>query len=411
MDLDLSDPGLLLRDDVLADPRPLYDKLRREAPVWRLPGHDSYLVADPALIRDVVARPEEFSSNLVSVLHRDDRGGLTTYPLTPFGDPVNTLATADPPAHTRHRKLLQPHLSPAAIAELEPVLLRIVEAQLAPLLAEGHGDLVTDFSDPVPAQAICEIIGLAPSDAARLVPLVAGIGTLLDGVADLGGMDQAGAAALDLLLYAQERVTAALVRNPDHRIGLLSVLVDGIVAGEITPDEARDLVVLLINAGTETTSSLIATAVRILATRADIQEDLRANPERIPDVIEDVLREDGPFQFHYRWTTTDAVVGEHRVPANSRVLLMWAAANRPSPDPPIDSGAQQMGRRAPHFAFGRGLHFCIGAHLARLESRVAIERLLARTATWRLDPDRAPTLRPSIFLRRHSSLPVILEQR
>src|SRR5215831_19078605 len=132
MDYDLSDPTLLLRDDVVADPRPLYDTLRRRAPVWRLPGQDSYLVADPRLIREVVGRPTEFSSNLVSLLHRDADGRPVAFPMAPFGDPVHVLATADPPVHTRHRKLLQPHLSPAAVARLEPMLRQAVDDRVAP---------------------------------------------------------------------------------------------------------------------------------------------------------------------------------------------------------------------------------------------------------------------------------------
>ena len=108
-------------------------------------------------------------------------------------------------------------------------------------------------------------------------------------------------------------------------------------------------------------------------------------------------------------TTTDALLAEHRIPAHSRVLLMWAAANRHSPDDPDELPAGPEGKGSPpHFAFGRGMHFCIGAHLARLEGRIAIERLLARTAAFTLDPDQPPTLRPSIFLRRHASLPVIV---
>ncbi len=410
MSFDLADPGLLLSDRVLSDPRPLYDVLRREAPVWRIPGQNSYLVSDPVLIRDVVARTSEFSSNLVSVLHRDDGGGLVAFDLTPYGDPANTLATADPPVHTRHRRLLQPHLSPAAISALEPVLVRIVQEQLDPMLVEGQGDFVTGFSDPVPARAICTVIGLPLSDVGRLVNLVADIGALLDGVTDLEGIGRASAAALELLVYARKQVDAALQRPSESSVGLLAALADGIGAGRLTPDEAMNLLVLLINAGTETTSSLLATAVKTLATKADLQEHLRSNPQSIPDAIEGFLREDGPFQFHYRWTTTDTILADHRIPAHSRVLLMWAAANRPSHDEPDEMATEAESKGLPpHFAFGRGLHFCIGAHLARLEGRIAIERLLAETSSFTLDPDTPVTLRPSIFLRRHTSLPVVLE--
>jgi len=411
VDVDLADPRLLLRADVLADPDVLYDVLRREAPVWRVPGQDSYLVADPGLIREVVARPEEFSSNLVSVLYRDDGGGFAVFEMTPYGDPVNTLATADPPVHTRHRKLLQPHLSPAAISGLAPSIVRIVDEQLSPMLVQGRGDFVSGFSDPVPARAICEVIGLPPVDAPRLVKLVAGTGALLDGVTDLNGIGQAAAAALELLVYAQEQMDATIERPPEERLGLLAALVDAIDTGIVSYDEVRNLLVLFINAGSETTSSLIATAVKTLGQRPDLQEHLRSNPKQIPDAIEDFLREDGPFQFHYRWTTTDATLGDQRIPAHSRVLLMWAAANRPSTGEsavgPTERGDMHQ---APHFAFGRGLHFCIGVHLARLEARVAIERLLVRTAAFTLDPDQPPTLRSSIFLRRHASLPILIDK-
>lgn len=337
---------------------------------------------------------------------------MVAFDLAPYGDPVNTLATADPPIHTRHRRLLQPHLSPKAISALEQVFVGIVDEHLAPLLAAGRGDFVTGFSDPVPARAICEVIGLPPSDAGRLVTLVAGTGALLDGVTDLDGIGLASTAAIDLLVYAQGRMDAALECSPKDRNGLLAVLVDGVEAGEINPGEALNLLVLLINAGTETTSSLLATSVTRLAANVDLQEHLRFDLEAIPDAIEDFLRDDGPFQFHYRWTTMDTLLADHRIPAHSRVLLMWAAANRRAPEEPDERNATSDARDlSPHFAFGRGMHFCIGAHLARLEGRVAIERLLARTTEFALDPGQPPSLRPSIFLRRHTSLPILVKSR
>jgi cytochrome P450 len=142
----------------------------------------------------------------------------------------------------------------------------------------------------------------------------------------------------------------------------------------------------------------MATTIEILARDHDLQCQLRCEPERIPDTLEDVLRQDGPIQYHYRFTRSKAINGGTSIPANSRVLLMWAAANRPHLDDPE--------RRAPHYAFGRGLHFCIGAPLARLEARVVIEQLLRRTSEFSLDREAAPVRRPSISLRRHVSLPI-----
>ena len=127
MDFDLDDPKLLLRDDVLDDPRPLYDALRRRAPVWRLPGQQTYLVSEPDLIRDAVGRPAEYSSNLVSLMHRGPGGAPVPFRIAGLGDPIHVLATSDPPVHTRHRRLLQPHLNAVAITPLEPWLREVVE--------------------------------------------------------------------------------------------------------------------------------------------------------------------------------------------------------------------------------------------------------------------------------------------
>ena len=409
MEFDLSDATLFLRDEVVADPRPLYDTLRRQAPVWPLPGQNSYLVSDPTLIREAVSRPEEFSSNLVSLLYRDAGGCPVAFDIAPFGDPLHVLATADPPNHTRHRKLLQPHFSASAVARLEPTVRRVVDQQLAPLLAAGRGDIVASLSDPLPAFTICYLIGLPPDDISRLIPLVADVSLLLDGVTDLDGMGRAGTAALKLSEYAQTHLDAARARPSAERSGLLAVLVDAIDSQVLASHEAVALLLQFFTAGTETTSSLIANATETLARQADLQERLRGHPEQIPEALEDILRDDGPFQFHYRWTTTDTSLGDVPIPANSRVLLLWAAADRPSPQEPASAHQDSDGAgRGPHFAFGRGLHFCIGAPLARLESRIAIERLLAQTSRISLDPDYPPVRRPSILLRRHASLPVSL---
>ena len=362
--------------------------------------------------REVVSRPTEFSSNLVSLLYRGADGCPVAFDVAPSGDPIHVLATADPPVHTRHRKLLQPHFNAAAVVRLEPTLRQVVDRQLAPLLAAGRGDIVASVSDLLPALAICTIVGLPPDDASHLIQLVTGMSPLLDGVTDLDDIAHAATATLELLEYAQTQVDAACNRPISTPLsGLLAVLSDGIDSGLLTAGEARDILVQLFSAGTETTGSLIANAVETLARQDDLQQRLRSDPEAIPAVLENILRDDAPFQFHYRWTATDTTLGGVPIPANSRVLLLWAAANRLSPEVPGGARQDLDGAGAGnHYAFGRGLHFCIGAPLARLESRIAIERLLAQTSRFSLDPDHPPVRRPSIFLRRHTSLPVILDR-
>ena len=406
MEFDLDDPKLLFRDDVLADPRPLHDFLRREAPVWRIPGQDTYVVSDPALIRDAVARPAELSSNLVSLLHRDEHGAPVPFGLAPLGDPIHVLATADPPIHTRQRRFLQPHLNAVAVAPLEPAIREIVETQLAPILDAGRGDAVAQLADPVPALALCHLAGLPLDEAPRLIALVADINPLLDGLSGIASLEKAAVAVAGLHGYAEERLADALARPSTERRGLLGVFSDGIDAGAITAGETRDILIQLFTAGTETTSSLTANAIELLARRPDLQTALRGQPERIPGALDELLREDGPFQFHYRWSTVDTTLGAFSIPANSRVLLMWAAANRPAPE----GHGDERDASDVHYAFGRGIHFCVGAPLARLESRIVLSTLLARTAKVDLDPDRPPVRRRSIMLRRHASLHVVVDR-
>jgi cytochrome P450 len=158
----------------------------------------------------------------------------------------------------------------------------------------------------------------------------------------------------------------------------------------------------------------LSTALETLACDRALQARLRAEPELIPGVIEEILRSDGPFQFHYRYTPADTSLGGVDIPAKSRVMLMWAAANRPTPGAPAPellSPDATAGRTAPHYAFGRGLHFCIGAPVARLEARLALVGVLAATTNFELDPAHPPTRRPSIFIRRHATLSLVVHAR
>ena len=402
--IDLDDPGVLLRDDVLDDPRAFHETLRREAPVWRIPGQDTYVVSSPTLVREVVRRTDDFSSNLVSIVHDDGSGRPVPFGMAPFRDPINVLSTADPPDHTAHRALLQPALSPAALAALEPRVHAIVEEQFAPLLARRGGDLVADFSDVVPARTICAIIGIPDAEAPRVIDLVAGTGALLDGVTDPDGMVTAMGRAGELYTFVSDRLGRALERVPGERSGLLAVLGEGISNGTFTVNDVHSVLLTLVSAGSDTTASLLATATERLARDQDRQSALRREPARIPDAIDDILRDAGPFQFHYRYVPHDTVLGDVVIPAHSRVMVMWAAANLSESD-----ASNTDGRMPPHFAFGRGIHFCIGAPVARLEARIALEHMLSTTSAIRLDPERPPTRRPSIFMRRHRTLDLVID--
>jgi cytochrome P450 len=405
---DLSDPSLLLRDDVVADPYEFYDVLRTEAPVWAVPGQDTFLVSDPDLIREAVARTGDFSSNLVALLHRGPNGTLQRLGLAPMGDPSHVLAIADPPDHSAQRRLLQPHLSIAAVGRYEPRMRQIIDGLLEPLLDAGGGDAVELLCDPFPAFALCLVSGLPEADVPSIVSMVSRTALLIDGVTDDAGMAEAAAGALDLITYGADQLDLALGRPPDDST-LLGVLAAAVSDGTLNRDQASNILTQLFTAGTETTTSLIARSIETLATHPALQQQLRDETGRIPAFLEEVLRHTGPFQFHYRWTPDGTDLGDTHIPAGSVVLLMWAAADRcanaePSNEEPFDLDDDSK----THFAFGRGLHFCIGAHLARLEARLATEHVLARTTDIRLDRAHKPSMRPSLSIKRMTSLPILV---
>jgi cytochrome P450 family 144 len=171
------------------------------------------------------------------------------------------------------------------------------------------------------------------------------------------------------------------------------------------------MLVQLVGAGGESTAGLIGNAARILAEHPDLQEQLRAGPELIPAFLEEVLRVESPFRGHYRVVRRSCRLGDAALVEGDHLVLHWGAANRDD-DEFADADRIVLDRSGsrPHLAFGRGLHFCVGAPLARLEARVAIAMLLAQTRWFRIDPDVAPVWVPSIFVRRHASLHLHLDR-
>jgi cytochrome P450 len=162
-----------------------------------------------------------------------------------------------------------------------------------------------------------------------------------------------------------------------------------------------------LSAGGESTTSLIGNAVRVLAEQPELQNHLRQNLDLIPDFLEEILRYESPFRSHMRFVPKDTKLGEVDIPAGATVLMAWGAANR---DASVFEQPDQivLKRTRRHFGFGRGIHFCVGAPLARLESRVVLKTLLERTRHIELDPARPPKWVESVMVRRHERLGIKL---
>jgi cytochrome P450 len=173
--------------------------------------------------------------------------------------------------------------------------------------------------------------------------------------------------------------------------------------------EALTILHTLLSAGGESTTSLLGNAVRLLVEHQDLQEHLRQNAELIPTFVEEALRLEPPFRYHMRFATRDTTLGGVDIPAGATVLLLWGAANRDTAEfeRPDEIDLQ---RRVPrhHVAFGRGLHHCVGAPLARVEARSVLTVLLERTSSITLAPEQAPRWVNSLMVRRHDRLPLRL---
>jgi cytochrome P450 len=266
-------------------------------------------------------------------------------------------------------------------------------------------------AEPLPMVMVARILGLSDAFAAELkkqgyasVERISGF-VPEDRILEL---EEEGVNRLSAVLDAYSEARQGSSAYDD---GLIGIVAQAVTDGELDDLEAVSILGLIISAGGESTTSLTGTAVRILAERPDLQDQLRANPSLVPTFVEEALRYDPPFRGHYRLVTEDTVLGGTRVPAGSRLILMWPAANRDADfyDDPDEIRLDRPNPRV-HVAFGWGIHLCVGAPLARIEAKVAIETLLERTKSFRIDPDGV-TLRyhPSLMVRRLVALPLVLD--
>ena len=404
-DFDFLDPK------TVDDPYPFYAALREHAPVYRVPGTGVYLVSNRHLIEEALERQDDFSANLTGVLMTGTDGKPQVFDLSGFGSAVDAIANADEPSHAVHRKLVLPHVTPKVVAALEGTLREWAIELLGPLVEEGCGDWVERVANPLPTRAMALVVGLPLEDVDRLLDWAMTGTEIRAGTTTPERMGHVAARTAEMTAYLAGHLQGALSAPEDLPApGVIGELARGVRQGLISEHDGVAILVVLAGAGGESTSSLTGNAVRILAEQPELQRELRANPRLVPEFVEEAVRLESSFRGHYRCVKRDTQLGGVELPEGSRIMLLWAAANR---DPetfenPDSVDIHRAGLRE-HLAFGRGIHFCVGARLARLEARVILEELLARTRSFSLDPRHPPIYVSSIFVRRHSELGLILE--
>ncbi|MGW0177250.1 cytochrome P450 [Rhodococcus sp. NPDC003322] len=387
--------------DALDDPYPLYARLRREAPVFRIPGTRFHLVSTAELVADATTRTDDFSSNLTGALAHGPIGPAP-FDMSGDGRAVHVLATADDPAHAAHRKLVLPTLVAKRIRALEPEMRALANR----LWNEGlHGrriDWAAAVADRLPMTMVARLIGLPEDDVPQLLTWSYDSTEMLSGVIGEAELPRLTAAAARLTGHLYTTFERAQHDPHGNRDCLLGDLAGACAAGALTVDVAVLILVQLVGAGGESTAGLIGSSARLLADRPHLQARLRADPDLIAPFLDEVLRFESPFRGHHRHVTRDTTLGGVRLAADDHLLLLWGSANR---DPAVFEDPDDMRLHRPnlkaHLAFGKGAHFCVGAALARAEAQIALRMLLDRSDRIEL-VDAAWA--PSLLVRRHTEL-------
>ena len=398
------DPAEFFADAAVQDPYPLYARLRGDGGVHRLGDSAFHLVASWAAIADVVTRPEAFSSNLTATMTYTGAAGMGSFPMDGVGGRTHILVTADDPIHAAHRKLLVGHFTARRVQALQPLIASVFEKLWATADDGGMVEWMETVANRLPMLIVAELIGVPEADADQLARWGYASTQLLDGLMSAGDLAASMAAISDLDAYLATRLRLAAA---DPRHDLMGVLASACQAGQLDEFTARLILVSLFSAGGESTASLLGTAVAILATDSELQRQLRVRPDLLGVFIEETLRLEPPFRAHYRHVLADTEVAGVALPKDSRVLLVWGAANR---DPAHYENPDEFRLDRPvskgHLSFGKGVHFCLGAPLARLEAVTVLTMLLERTA-WFEAAEVGPWL-PSVLARRREFLRLAL---
>jgi cytochrome P450 len=316
------------------------------------------------------------------------------------------LIYSDPPAHTRLRRLVGGAFGPKAITAIRPHIEEIVDELLAVDPADGGFDVIRDLAYPLPTIVIAELFGVPREDRGLLKGWSRELTSFFGSVEpDSARARVANASLVEFRAYLRELIAA---RRTRHRDDVLSALViaqdsdDGLALGEIL-----NTCVILLVAGHETTTNLIGNAVLALVRHPEELAGVRPDPERIGLVVEETLRWDGPVQRVRRMVVDECELGGEQLSAGDAVYVMLGAANRdPAAFPDPDRFWPGRPRTA-HIAFGLGVHFCLGAALARAEAPIAIGRLLGRFPALRLPDGWTPEHNLSLTLRGLTSLPLL----
>ncbi len=353
-----------------ADPYPFYAESRAQGPVAQVDPIGAWLVTGYDEVVEVLKSPGVYSSAAM-------QGALAQVEIGDSEDdgPPPMVITTDPPKHDRLRTLVNRGFTPSRIERVEPRIREIAAELFAAMDTRGECDLVSELAVPFPVRVIAELLGVDPDRFEDFKRWSQAVVAIFGRPASPEVRAAANASIDELADYIEAAVEE---RRGEPRLDLISVLIEKEAEDALTLDEVIGFVILLLVAGNETTTSLIGNTCISLHDHPEQLAAVQAEPALIPGLVEEALRYTSPVQLLFRQTTREVELGAVRLPKDAIVLPSYAAANR-DPKRFADPDRFDVKRNAQgHLAFGLGIHFCLGAGLARLEARVAFEGLVPR---------------------------------
>jgi cytochrome P450 len=385
-----------LNEKYKADPHAIWKRLRDEQPLYYNEELDFYAVSRFADVDAFSRDPKTFISSHGTVLEM-----ITADPLE-----MQMMIFMDPPEHTRYRRLVSKTFTPRRMKLLEDDIRALCADLLDGLVGRSSFDYVQDFGARVPAYVIASLLGV-PAEDRDMVRGWIDESFHLD--PEKGMSNDISAAAMFNFMHYVGKTLADRQTNPrdDMFTDLVNMEVteDDGVARRLTPEQAANFAVLIGSAGTETVARMLGWAALALDNNPDQRAELVADAGLIPNAVEEVLRYEAPSPVQSRWCVDDVEVHGGTIPANSKVVLITGSAGRDERAYP-DADRFDIHRKFDHhLSFGYGIHFCLGAALARTEGRIALEETFKRFPEWSVDMAGAVPLYTST-VRGYTKLPI-----
>ncbi|ONH30796.1 cytochrome P450 [Pseudofrankia asymbiotica] len=379
------------------DPYPIWQRMRDESPVYRNERYDFWALPRHADVDDAHRDAATFSSAYGTVLEI----------MTPVPMPPAFLIFSDPPIHNTLRVLVSRAFTPRRISALEGTIRELCAEMLDPQVGGGGFDYVQDFGAQLPSKVISAFIGVDPADREEIRKT---IDKTFHHDENSGMSNEISRAATEKLkAYWRDQIE---IRRQAPRDDMITSLAEAEIKTEdgprrLTTEQASTIAQEIVSAGTETVARLLGWFGSVLADHPDQRAELVADPGLAPRVVEELMRYEAPSPVQGRMTTREVELHGVTIPAMSKVLLLTGSAAR-DPRRYTDPDRFDLHRTFDsHLSFGHGIHFCLGASLARLEGRIAIEETVRRFPEWGIDRDRAVRLHTST-VRGYEKLPFVL---